>query len=321
MSLSYICKKCNFNTDNLSDLKRHINKKNPCGKSLEAMVYSDDQILVLTLLPYVNEIHILNEINLDHLNDSNLLYKNKKRVINILDDIDKNKKKCCDICNESFSKVMDLKKHILLSCFHKNIEKIENNIHNNQSIIQSSYNNINNITNSNSNNNNNNSINIILDVNKLSSFDEEWDISKIDTYKKERLMSSQIMYTKLLEEILKNEINLNVIIDKENKSGMVYKNNIEKYIKMKSKDIVSNTMEKLNKHLLDINRADKESFPESIVFSRRMIEKKYIDYMNKTDIQEIVENLICNIYETKKIEAVNISKNFVNNNPYKDIKY
>ena len=310
MSISYICKKCNFNTDNLSDLKRHINKKNPCGKSLEAMVYSDDQILVLTLLPYVNDIHILSEVNLDHLNDSNLLYKNKKRVINILDDIDKNKKKCCDICNESFSKVMDLKKHILLTCFHKNIEKIENNIHNNQSIIQSSYNNINNITNNNNNNNNNNnSINIILDVNKLSSFDEEWDISKIDTYKKERLMSSQIMYTKLLEEILKNEINLNVIIDKENKSGMVYKNNIEKYIKMKSKDIVSNTMEKLNKHLNDINNCDIDALKEIKTYSRQIINKKHNDYKNSETIQEGVIKCMTNIYENKKEEATNIAKN------------
>jgi len=53
-------------------------------------------------------------------------------------------------------------------------------------------------------------------------------------------MISQFMYTELLEEILKNDINLNVIIDKEKNSGMVYKNNIDKYIQMKLKDIISN---------------------------------------------------------------------------------
>ena len=37
-------------------------------------------------------------------------------------------------------------------------------------------------------------------------------------------------YTRLLEEILNDEINLNVIIDKEKDSGMVYKNDIDKYI-------------------------------------------------------------------------------------------
>jgi len=34
------------------------------------------------------------------------------------------------------------------------------------------------------------------------------------------------MYTNLLTEILKNEINLNVIIEKDNDSGIVYKNEI-----------------------------------------------------------------------------------------------
>ena len=68
------------------------------------------------------------------------------------------------------------------------------------------------------------------------------------------------MYTELLEEILKNDINLNVIIDKTNDSGMVYKNNIDKYIQMKLKDIISNTMEKLNNHLNDINKDDSRSF-------------------------------------------------------------
>jgi hypothetical protein len=61
------------------------------------------------------------------------------------------------------------------------------------------------------------------------------------------------MYKNFLKEILNNEINLNVVIDKENNDYcMVYKNNIDKYIQMKSKDIVENTMKKLNCQLLFI---------------------------------------------------------------------
>jgi hypothetical protein len=87
------------------------------------------------------------------------------------------------------------------------------------------------------------------------------------------------MYTNFLKEILNNEINLNVVMDKENNDYcMVYKNNIEKYIQMKSKDIFENTMKKLNCQLLDINKNDNGSFDEIIEFSRRMINKKYIDY-------------------------------------------
>ena len=46
------------------------------------------------------------------------------------------------------------------------------------------------------------------------------------------------MYTKLLEEILKNEINLNVIIEDETNSGLVYKNDDDKYVNMKIHDII-----------------------------------------------------------------------------------
>jgi len=105
---------------------------------------------------------------------------------------------------------------------------------------------------------------------------------KINNYERRGLMVSQFMYTELLQEILKNDINLNVIIDKEKESGMVYKNNIDQYIQMKMKDIVDKTMTKLNVHLKDINKNDTTTFHDIITFSRQMMNKKYIDY-NKTD--------------------------------------
>lgn len=46
------------------------------------------------------------------------------------------------------------------------------------------------------------------------------------------------MYTNLLKTILDNENNLNVIIEKDTNEGVVYKNNMEKFIKMNLKDIV-----------------------------------------------------------------------------------
>ena len=44
------------------------------------------------------------------------------------------------------------------------------------------------------------------------SFDNNWNLSQISEGDKSNIMISNFMYTKLLEEILKNEINLNVII-------------------------------------------------------------------------------------------------------------
>jgi hypothetical protein len=116
------------------------------------------------------------------------------------------------------------------------------------------------------------------------------------------------MYTSLLEEILKNEINLNVVIDKDKDSGMVYKNDIDKYIQMKSKDIVVNTMEKLNFQLNEINKNNNISFKEIIDFSRQMINKKYNDYKKNQNIQENVGNIICDIFGNKKTEAIDIAK-------------
>ena len=118
--------------------------------------------------------------------------------------------------------------------------------------------NFSNVSDSNNNNNSNNNItnnnitnNIYLNIKNPIPFDDNWNISNIDN--KDKIIFSKIMYTNLLTEILKNEINLNVIIDKDNDSGIVYKNNIDKYIKMKSEDIIDKTMLKLKEHLLSIN--------------------------------------------------------------------
>ena len=126
------------------------------------------------------------------------------------------------------------------------------------------------------------------------------------------------MYTRLLEEILNDEINLNVIIDKEKDSGMVYKNDIDKYIQMKSKDIVSKTMNKINQHLIDINKENNKAFEEILDFSRKMINKKYIDYQNNKKIQDTVDDIICNIFENKKTDAICIAKKIMDTNIIKD---
>lgn len=117
------------------------------------------------------------------------------------------------------------------------------------------------------------------------------------------------MYTSLLEEIMKNEINLNVIIDKNSNSGLVYKNNIEEYIEMKLKDIVNLTMEKLKNQLLEINNDIKDKVMKEVSdYYRKIITKKYIDYTKDKDIQEEVFDCVSNIFEKKKNEAIKISK-------------
>ena len=94
---------------------------------------------------------------------------------------------------------------------------------------------------------------------------------------------------------------------------MVYKNDIDKYIQMKSKDIVSNTMEKLRNHLNEINKADNESLEEIITHSRRIITKKYNDFQKDDSIQDNVNNLMYSIFDNKKLDAIKIAENIINN--------
>lgn len=114
------------------------------------------------------------------------------------------------------------------------------------------------------------------------------------------------MYTKLLEEILKNDINLNVIIDKDKDSALVYQD--DEYIEVKLKDIIENTMKKLNDHLNNINKGRIHAFEEIIKFTRQMINKKYIDYNKNNYIQEGVKKCVSDLFENKKDDAIKIAK-------------
>ena len=315
MSSLYICKKCEYKTSNYNDLKKHINIKKKCPKNIESINYSDDQLLILSLLPYIDNKHITNIDEVKHLNESTFLYKNKKELLNILDNIDKNKLKKCTFCEMTFNKIIDLRKHLLLNCFYEQLNKkknidIEKNPINSNNIYNNSLNTVNTI---NSNNINNNNVNLLyFDIKTPVSFDENWDMSKID--KKSNITCSNVMYTRLLKELLENENNLNVVIDNENESGIVYKNNEDKYIQMKSNEIADTTMKKLKNCLNEINEYNKgEIMSEILTHSRRIIEKKHIDYMKDENTKNIVQKLICNIYQTKKKDALDILNNIQKN--------
>ena len=321
MSLYYSCKRCDYQTNKYPHMRKHLNIKKQCNKTVEAYKYSDDQLIIISLLP------LLDEKEIDYLKKSDIIYKNKDKLFIKLEYIEKNKLKNCTFCNKKFNKIIDLKKHILIQCFYNELQKeIKNSEKQPSNNLINSLNTVNNITNSTEfiNNNCNNTTNITnhiyFEIKQPVPFDSQWDISKIDQIYKERLIFSNFMYTKLLEEILNNEINLNVIIDKNNDSGIVYKNDIDKYIKMKCKDIVDNTMEKLKKHLMEINDASQTtSILECLEISKQSIELKHETYKNNQKIQENVKNLISKIFEDKKDDAVNIS-NVIKNKDLENIE-
>jgi hypothetical protein len=210
--------------------------------------------------------------------------------------LDDKKKYECEICKSTFNEKYNLNKHL------KKHTEIKTNI-----IFNS--NNCNNVTNI------TNIQNINLNIAPIP-FDKEWDLSKIDELNIQSLLLSNMMYTKLLEEILKNEINLNVIIENESTLGLVYKNDIDKYEKMKIKDIIEKSMDKLNKHLVNLNsNINSLILEEYVKKSKDIIDKKFIDYnLNKDNVQEKVNDYIKNMYSNVSTDAIHLCKRISNNN-------
>ena len=251
-----------------------------------------------------------------------------------MSNIEKHKIKECKYCSLSYNTIADLKKHIIIECFEKTMEnnhKKETNIENlsvynnskvdNTNNDNSTTNNDNSTTNNdNSTTNNNITNNITLNIQNPIPFDDNWDISKISDLEKSHLMLSQIMYTHLLKEILKNNINLNVIIDKDKDFGLVYKNDLEKYIKMEINDIIDNSMEKLQKNLLDISEELKKNifFDKCILnYKDKDIKNKYQCYNNNKSIQKSVNNCVKDIFNDKKEDSYQIMKELLLNNDVK----
>jgi hypothetical protein len=72
-------------------------------------------------------------------------------------------------------------------------------------------------------------------------------------------------------------------------------------------------MLKLKEHLLSINNNSEDYFLEDCLkISKNNIEKKYDDYIQHSNIKVNVSNIIKNIYNTKKEDALEICKTTLN---------
>ena len=350
---SYKCKICNFKTLSLSDMKRHLEKTTIC-KMKPNMYFENsiDQNIILSLLP--DDERLKDLIIKVKSKDYKDLYQSRRRLLMRRLSGQEDDKKCCSYCNKKFSKIQELREHVLIDCFleeilEKNINSpndtiplsIINNIDNSQKITN--INNSTNIDNSHiidnsqkiTNNITNitkidNSTNIILNIQTPISFDKSWDISDIDTVgKKLEILCSGILYTKLLKKILENKNNLNVVYDKKNNIGFVYKNDNEKYIDMDINDIVDKSMKKLHENLLEINSCLKnhkndKNHPEYAEYEESCIEKeikinnKFTDFQDKFSIKKNVVNMISEILHDKKDESTEIFENILNNEKIQD---
>jgi hypothetical protein len=319
--MTFTCIKCDYKTNVFRNIKNHTNVKKSCTKKFDCLDMSDDQILICSLISNFNN----KTYDIEKIKMYKYTYKNKNILINELEEIDKNKTKICKYCNNNFIKIQDLKNHVLYECFENemgkknkinNIETEKININNGINKIE-----INETTNISGNTiNNNNITNIIFNINTSPiPFDNNWDLSKIDIDKKAHIMLSQYMYTFLLNEILKNDDNLNIIIDKEKNFGVIYKNEIDKYIEMGLKDIANFSMEKLHENLLSISDELKtKSYIDKHIldYKNKDIKNKLQCYINNKDTNKTVNGYLIDIFDNKKEKSHKIMKEYLKNNSY-----
>ena len=179
----------------------------------------------------------------------------------------------------------------------------------------------NNIVNQNNNVNSFNTTNItnntnIININIPMSFDKEWSMEHLDGYVKCLLLFTNNKFTKTLESVLENKINLNVIFDKNNDDAMIFSEN--EYKNIDKKDLFEKSMEKIRDQLLKIqedicSNYKKFEHDENTKEQSKIINKKYTEYLNNDNIKEIVNEYLGNIYDSNKKEAYEIYQEFLNN--------
>lgn len=257
------------------EMRRHLIKDKKCENKNKNNNLEDNELYNLSL-----EKHVMYNKN-EH---------NNEKIENLEDEINKkNMDNYCEKCDKYFFQKSNLNKHLKKNICGKkdknNIQNIgvQNNIiNNNQKIIN-------------------------ININYLKGFDEEWDVSKIDDKKKGEILLSNSKFSKTLENILKNDVNLNVILNKDD-VGMVYKNEKNKYEPMTNKDIIEVSMEKIYKHLKDfykeITKNNINDLSENALKSELIeLEKKYSRFFRLEEAQTIVNNSFTQIYNTHKEDA------------------
>ena len=231
--------------------------------------------------------------NLTHEELYELSFIKKKTI---LEENDKDSKFICEHCNKSFSRNYNLKIHQESRC-KKNVVKDEQN---------------NNITNYNTMNNTLNTTNNNIMVNILCNpFENKFDISHIDQLTKMDLIIN-IIYTKALEHILENKNNLNLLLEDDHETAVVYKNEKEKFVRMNKAEFTQNIMQNMKNTLSYMNDETAKN-PYLTERIDEIINLKYNKYTEEKQTNDIVNDMICKIYDQKKAEVQEVFKNINNN--------
>lgn len=292
--MNYICKNCNYKTKYFADISRHMNRVKKCNKNLDGYNYNEEEIIKLSLIPYIN-----NKQNIDIELNNTKTFINKKKLFELIALIEKKKLKACPICNKIYDKIIDLRNHLILDCISIDLENNTKNsnlsIINNNPIITGNNNSTINI-------NNINNINVYSPI----SFDNEWNTDHMSNEEKNLLIVSMVKYTKTLEYLLKNKNNQNVLIDKDSNTGLVYKNNILE--KMTLSEICDKSFDKLYYTLNKMYDSENINIgmldPEYIDIQKKSMNMKYRNYKDDEENKDIANHSMIEIFNQVKDETL-----------------
>jgi len=347
----YQCQRCLFISKQKTGMIRHLERKNKCIKNIHSYKFSDIEL-------YRQSLTLKKENSLYDDNNNLIGYYKKKNECkycfkcfstsgNLKKHLNKHEDGSIPIYpKEYYDKKNNINSANTLTKYNNNKNEFIYIDKNNNSNSTNSNPNINNYSHSSTNISNDtefvnihdddkninqtiNNITVnqqfnnynIINMKSPNSFDKDWDLSQISYEKKLFLINTcNTKYSELLKFILQNDDNLNVIIENETDTGIVYKNDIEKYIHLNKSDIIDQSLTKLRSQLNNLcqeicvkkngNIEDIDKYQYELI----SINKKFDDYSkNNKDIRNGVQDVISNIFNEKKDKTIEIMNKLIEN--------
>ena len=292
MDNNFECIRCMYTTDKLKNMKYHLNRKIKCNiTNLACVNYTDEEI-----------------------EEESLIRINKRNNIK------------CEFCKKTYTSKITLLIHQKNYCKKTNKESLDENDKINieypkdakdakDTVINETKDTVINETNIINNNITNNITNNIININLPISFDKEWNIEHIDNYLKTLLLICDNKFTFFLDNVLKNKINLNVVLDKNMSEAYVFTDN--EYKNIEKDELLSKSMEKIYNHLIKMKdefNDSQDNCNEIIKQEANSLDKKYSDYLKNDTIKDYVHEYLSDIYDSNKKEAYELYIEFKNKN-------
>lgn len=295
----YECKRCFYQTRYKNDMRKHLNIKDKCPRKNITCKMTNEELDVLSLQKNQDE-NIQKKLETtidikDYYVSTDDIFDGSESDITETDNLS------CKYCSKKFSRKYNLKIHLDTRCKkRKEVESVEINNNNNTTNYIYNNNTINNTT------NNNIMVNIVMNP-----FETKFDTSHIDDLTKMDMIIN-IIFTKALEHILENKNNLNLLVEEGHDSAIVYKNDVDKFVRMKKEDFSESIMKNMKNVLTEMND-EIEKNPYLTKRIDEIIELKYKNYIEEKKTNEMVNDMICKIYDQKKLEIQELFKNANNN--------